>query len=222
MLHRAKRARKAAALALAARLSARLGLSLHTAAPPPPATTCHAQEHFGDDARGKRSAFYFLVRSWPLGWAGHLAGLCISRGRPYAPRAASGTCPCPTSTPKTRRCSLRLQPWHFNFFCRYRPLPEATYGPLSLQHPLLATRWASAACEELGETLEGLDPLERLLRCESEAAFGPIAEALWDAGSDGEAEAALRRLAAEELAGWEAAARAGGRGDGERDDRVEG
>lgn len=116
-------------------------------------------------------------------------------------------------------------PWHFNFFCRYRPLPEEAYGAMSLQQPLLGTRWASPACEELGETLDGLDPLERLLRCESDVAFGPIADALWEAGSDADAEAALRRLAAAELAGWEEAHRAGSRNgdrDSERDDRAEG
>lgn len=89
------------------------------------------------------------------------------------------------------------------------PLPEAVYGAASLQHPLLSTRWESVACTELGETVEGLPPLERLLRCENEAAFGPIAEALWDAGSDAEAEAALLRLAAEHLQGWETELRAG-------------
>ena len=54
------------------------------------------------------------------------------------------------------------------------------------------------------------DPLERLLRCENEAAFRPLAEALWEAGSDAEAEAALRRLAGDSLAGWEEELRAGG------------
>lgn len=119
---------------------------------------------------------------------------------------------------KGKRHAFYFLPFHFSFFCRYRPLPEAAYGAMSLQRPLLATRWASPACEELGETLAELDPLERLLRCESDAAFGPIADALWEAGSDADAEAALRRLAAAELAGWEEAHRAGGH-DGERDER---
>lgn len=91
-----------------------------------------------------------------------------------------------------------------------RPMPEAVYGAASLQQPLLSTRWESVACTELGETVEGLPPLERLLRCENEAAFGPIAEALWEAGSDADAEAALVRLAGAHLQEWEEGLRAGG------------
>lgn len=112
-------------------------------------------------------------------------------------------------------------PWHFNFFCRYRPMPEAVYGPLSLRQPLISTRWEGVACAELGERAEDLPPLERLLRCENEAAFGPMAEALWDSASDAEAVAALERLAGASLAGWEEL-RSSGR-DGRDDERqVEG
>lgn len=102
-----------------------------------------------------------------------------------------------------------------------RPMPEDVYGAASLQQPLISTRWDSIACVELGETVDELDPLERLLRCENEAAFGPIAEALWEAGSDADAEAALLRLAADSLAGWEEELRASGRDSG-RDEAVEG
>lgn len=94
-------------------------------------------------------------------------------------------------------------PWHFNFLVRYRPLPEHVYGSLSMQQPLISTRWSSVACEEAGETLTDLPPLERLLRCENESAFGPISEALWESASDADAVVALERLAAGELAGWE-------------------
>lgn len=100
-------------------------------------------------------------------------------------------------------------------------MPEDVYGAASLQQPLISTRWDSIACAELGETVEELDPLERLLRCENEAAFGPIAEALWEAGSDADAEAALLRLAADSLAAWEEELRASGRDSG-RDEAVEG
>lgn len=129
----------------------------------------YMKEHFRDDARGKRAAFYFL-------------------------------------------------PWHFNFFARYRPMPEAVYGAASLQQPLLSTRWDSIACGELGETVEGLAPLERLLRCENEAAFGPIADALWEAACDADAEAALVRLAAGNLLEWEEELRAGGSRGGRREE----
>jgi hypothetical protein len=47
--------------------------------------------HFGDDAKGRWKAFYFL-------------------------------------------------PWHFSFFHRYRPLPEAAFGEVALQHPLVGRR----------------------------------------------------------------------------------
>ncbi len=95
------------------------------------------------------------------------------------------------------------------------------YGAASLQQPLISTRWDSIACTELGETVEELDPLERLLRCENEAAFTPIADAIWEAGSDADAEAALRRLAADSLAGWEEEMRSSGRDSG-REEAVEG
>ena len=111
---------------------------------------------------------------------------------------------------------------HFNFFSRYRPLPEAVYGPLSLQQPLLSTRWESVACTELGETLEDLPPLERLLRCEHEAAFGPIAEALWESSSDAEAAVGLVGLARGSLAQWEEELRAGGGERREESQQVEG
>lgn len=109
-----------------------------------------------------------------------------------------------------KRSVMYFLPWHFNFFSRHRPLPEAVFGAASLQQPLISTRWEGVACTELGETLAELDPLERLLRCENEAAFRPLAEALWEAGSDAQAEAALRRLAADSLVGWEEELRAGG------------
>jgi tRNA-dihydrouridine synthase 3 len=99
-------------------------------------------------------------------------------------------------------------------------MPEAVFGAASLQHPLLSTRWEGVAYAELGETLDTLPPLERLLRCENEAAFGPMAEALWEAASDADAVAALERLAAEHLAEWEEQLRAGSdRGGGSRADK---
>jgi tRNA-dihydrouridine synthase 3 len=61
----------------------------------------------------------------------------------------------------------------------------------------------------VGETEDGLPPLERLLRCGHEEAHLAIADALWDAPSDADAAAALERLAGAPLAGWEAELRAG-------------
>ena len=35
---------------------------------------------------------------------------------------------------------MEFMPWHFGFFCRYRPLPETVYGGMAREHPLLQTR----------------------------------------------------------------------------------
>lgn len=53
-----------------------------------------------------------------------------------------------------RRRALRFLPWHLNFFCRYRPLPEAEFGERSREHPLLQSRLPMP---------EAASPLERLL-----------------------------------------------------------
>jgi tRNA-dihydrouridine synthase 3 len=50
--------------------------------------------------------------------------------------------------------ALRFLPWHLNFFCRYRPLPEEEFGESSRAHPLLQSRLGT---QPLGS------PLERLL-----------------------------------------------------------
>ncbi len=62
-----------------------------------------------------------------------------------------------------RRKAWYFWPWHFDFFCRYRAFPEAVYGALSQEHPLMLTRMG-VADERLGETFEGLPLIERLLR----------------------------------------------------------
>jgi hypothetical protein len=49
--------------------------------------------------------------------------------------------------------------------CRYRPLPQDVYGEAAQQYPLILTR--TDVCDpKLGEELDSLDPLERLLRCD--------------------------------------------------------
>jgi tRNA-dihydrouridine synthase 3 len=53
-----------------------------------------------------------------------------------------------------RRRALRFLPWHLNFFCRYRPLPEAEFEERSREHPLLQSRLPMP---------EAASPLERLL-----------------------------------------------------------
>jgi tRNA-dihydrouridine synthase 3 len=36
--------------------------------------------------------------------------------------------------------TMRFLPWHLGFFCRYRPLPEETFGEQARTHPLLQSR----------------------------------------------------------------------------------
>ena len=96
-----------------------------------------------------------------------------------------------------------------------RPLPEDTYGPLSLERPLIGQR-TDIAVAELGEELDSLPVLERLLRCESPDAHEEIAAVLWDSSSDDEAAAALAALGDANVQGWEAALR----DSGAREDQV--
>lgn len=60
-----------------------------------------------------------------------------------------------------------------------RPFPEAQYGAVSLEAPLLGRRWG-VADEERGESLADLSPLERLLRCQHEEAHEALAATFWD------------------------------------------
>ena len=39
-----------------------------------------------------------------------------------------------------RKRTMRFLPWHLNFFCRYRPLPEEEYAERARAHPLLQSR----------------------------------------------------------------------------------
>jgi hypothetical protein len=55
----------------------------------------------------------------------------------------------------------------------------------------------------VGESEDSLPPVERLLRCESEAAHAAIAELLWESQSDSEAMAQLAHAADTELPRWE-------------------
>ncbi len=61
---------------------------------------------------------------------------------------------------------------------------------------------------QLGEELESLPLVERLLRCSAEAAHAEMAAALWDAQSDEDAYTALEHLAAAHLPFWEEQVRA--------------
>jgi tRNA-dihydrouridine synthase 3 len=81
---------------------------------------------------------------------------------------------------------LRFLPWHFGFFSRYRPLPEAEFAESAARHPLLQTRMPAAS---------DLEPLERLLRDPREERHLEISTALLDASCCDEALELLGRLA---------------------------
>ena len=114
-----------------------------------------------------------------------------------------------------RERTREFLPWHFGFFCRYRPLPEDTYGVMASEHPLLQTRLGivAAAEEKLGADLP---KIERLLRCESEEAHLRLSEALWD--SDGSLDKAMELFESiahdGSLERWEAEAAASDRDNG--------
>ena len=75
---------------------------------------------------------------------------------------------------------------------------------------------------QLGEDLDSLPSAERLLRCENEAAHGPIADIIWDSSSDTEALQQLQALAAKHLVDWEQDLKASSRGESGVDLSVEG
>jgi tRNA-dihydrouridine synthase 3 len=79
---------------------------------------------------------------------------------------------------------LEFMPWHFGFFCRYRPLPESVYGEMAREHPLLQTRLGIVESASLESRRKDLSPTDRLLRVELEEAHVRLSEALWDADGD--------------------------------------
>lgn len=131
--------------------------------------TTYMKEHFGDDDKGKRKAFYFL-------------------------------------------------PWHFDFLTRWRPLPESVYGELSKEQPLISTRWDSIASTAMGQRVEDMTLLDRLLSCDNrEGAHPAMADALWEAESDQDAVVKFKKLAEEHLVEWEEQSSGGGDGRDGRD-----
>lgn len=121
----------------------------------------YMKQHFGEDERGKRKAWYFY-------------------------------------------------PFHFEWFARYRPFPRTLLGAQSEAQPLITTRW-DVAVAEVGEDLDTLPALERLLRCAATPCHEQLAEECWAAQS---AEEAVERLAALSqqhalLQSWEEMAKGG-------------
>jgi len=86
-----------------------------------------------------------------------------------------------------RRRVRRFLSWHLGFFCRYRPLPEAEFGTLSREHPLLQSRLGAPAFES---------PLERLLADARPETHQRFSGELLGCGSREEALERATRLAA--------------------------
>lgn len=80
----------------------------------------------------------------------------------------------------------RFLPWHLNFFCRYRALPEAEFGERSLEHPLLQSRL---------DAVVPTTPLESLLADTRPETHGRLAEELLGSSAQEEALDRVRRLA---------------------------
>lgn len=87
---------------------------------------------------------------------------------------------------KGRERAMRFLPWHFEFFCRYRPLSAPQWVAAASQHPLIQTRMP----EE-----EGVSVLERLLRDPRPELHQELAGLLWAAADAPAAEAAALLLA---------------------------
>ena len=85
-----------------------------------------------------------------------------------------------------RRRALRFLPWHLNFFCRYRPLPDAEFEGRSREHPLIQSR---LPVPELAS------PLERLLADARPDTHERLARELIESATRDEAFERTRRLA---------------------------
>ena len=106
-----------------------------------------------------------------------------------------------------KRHSFYFLPWHFEFFCRYRPLPDETFREISRSIPLIQnSRSIDDALISIGmlsgrgEPMESrnkpLDSLlERLLRCEVSECHLAISEILWASESAEDAVNSLMIMA---------------------------
>ncbi len=85
--------------------------------------------------------------------------------------------------------AMRFLPWHFEFFCRYRPLSAQRFVDSARQHPLMQTRFP--------DDEPGLSVLELLLRDVRPELHTKLAELLWAAPDVAVAEERALALAAE-------------------------
>lgn len=90
---------------------------------------------------------------------------------------------------KGRERAMRFLPWHFEFFCRYRPLSAPQFVESSQKHPLMQTR--------LPDDESDLPVLERLLRDSRPEVHTRLAHLLWESTDVDDAVARATALAAE-------------------------
>jgi len=86
---------------------------------------------------------------------------------------------------KGRTKAMRFLPWLFDFFGRYRPMPEDEFIARAREHPLLQTRLPDES---------DLPALERILRDPRGEVHQQIADALWEAASVDQAVERLETL----------------------------
>ena len=103
---------------------------------------------------------------------------------------------------KGKQKSMYFLPWHLGFFCRYRPLPDHVFADMSKEIPLISTRW-DLVVSELGETMDSIGFLERLLRCEAQEAHQELSDILWDSETDEEAIQKMNDISLAQLVEWE-------------------
>lgn len=85
-----------------------------------------------------------------------------------------------------RKRTWGFLPWHFDFFVRYQSLPEAEFGAVSQERPLIHDRVKQP---------DDAPPLEVLMSSRHSDAHELIAAVLWDSDSDADAVTKLATLA---------------------------
>ena len=90
---------------------------------------------------------------------------------------------------KGKERAMRFLPWHFEFFCRYRPLSAENFVESAKNHPLMQTRFDDRETD--------LPTLERLLRDPRPELHTRLSELLWLAPDAASAEASALALAVE-------------------------
>jgi tRNA-binding EMAP/Myf-like protein len=99
-----------------------------------------------------------------------------------------------------KRHSFYFLPWHFGFFCRYRPLPEILFRDMAINAPLiqntrLVDDFLKSSPLSQRDQLWSQAPLEKLLRSDDTAIHMQISELLWGSLTSEDAVASLRAFA---------------------------